>query len=108
MTNQHSRMHWAQRKREADVWKALIRAKAYECKIDNLNLPKAHITLTRHSSRCPDYDGLVSSFKRAIDGLVDAQVIQDDSFHVIGASRYLWVKAPPGKGFVTIKIEVDE
>ncbi len=68
-------------------------------------LKKAHLTLTRHSSIRPDSDGLVSSFKHVIDGLVDTKIIVDDDYKTIGMPTYLWEKAPAKKGYITIKVE---
>lgn len=52
-----------------------------------------------------DADGLVSSFKHILDGLVFAKVILDDRFNVIGMPKYDWKRAPRGKGFITVRIE---
>ena len=68
-------------------------------------LPKAKLTLTRHSMIQPDYDGLVSAFKHVIDGLIEARVLENDKMNNIGAPTYLWEKAPRSKGFITIKVE---
>lgn len=68
-------------------------------------LSKAKLTLARYSSVCPDFDGLVSSFKPVIDGLVDAGIIAGDKMDVIGAPTYQWFKAPPKEGYITIIVE---
>lgn len=67
-------------------------------------LKKAKITLTRHSSVSPDFDGLVSSFKHILDGLIDAKVIQNDKFENIGAPEYVWEKTGRRAGRVTIEV----
>lgn len=68
-------------------------------------LAKAKLTLTRHSSTEPDYDGLVSSFKPCIDALIMANVIENDRMSNVGKPTYLWELAPRNKGHITIKVE---
>lgn len=74
-------------------------------RIPETPLKRAKLTLTRHSCREPDFDGLVSSFKACIDALVETNVLENDKPSNIGGSVYLWVKGPQKFGFVTIKIE---
>lgn len=68
-------------------------------------LAKAKVTLTRHSSREPDFDGLVASFKPVIDGLVIAGVLVNDKTDNIGQPEYRWEKTARAKGFITVKVE---
>ena len=68
-------------------------------------LDKAKLTLIRHSSAEPDADGLVSSFKHCIDGLIAAKVIVNDKMSNIGFPDYRWQKAPPKGGYVEIIVE---
>jgi Holliday junction resolvase RusA-like endonuclease len=68
-------------------------------------LKKARLTLTRHSSVRPDSDNLTFSFKAIIDGLVEARVLEDDSFKHIGFPDYRWEKAKKSEGHVSIKVE---
>ena len=68
-------------------------------------LKKARLTLVRYSSRCPDHDGLVSSFKTVIDALVRNGVLEDDSYQHIGMPEYLWEKAPPKAGKIRVSVE---
>lgn len=64
----------------------------------------AHATFTRHSSVEPDDDNLTSSFKAVRDGLKQSGIIVDDkSKHL--KSTYLWVKAAPKAGFISVKVE---
>lgn len=97
--------HWRIRKKDADFWKKAVFVKAYPKRPD-APLKKAKITVTRYSSRCPDWDGLVSGFKHVIDGLRYAKVIIDDSYDVIGQPDFKWEKASRGGG--KIKVEVAE
>lgn len=66
---------------------------------------KARLTLTRHSSSEPDYDGLVASFKSIIDGLVDAGILANDKMSNIGIPTYRWMYAPPKLGKISIVVE---
>lgn len=64
----------------------------------------AKLRLERHSSKCPDFDGLVSSFKFVVDALVALKIIADDNMKVIGVPDFRWVKAPKGKGKIKVWI----
>ncbi len=106
-TNNNSRTHWRAQMAEAKKWKRLV----YDMIVLTKNKPRkplanAKLICTRFSSQPPDFDGLVSSFKHPIDGLVEAGVIASDKMNVIGVPTYLWEKAPIKKG--KIKIEVFE
>lgn len=105
--NAIGRKHWGAKHTEATKWRKLIAEKCALHHILNLKLTKAILTLTRHSSKAPDYDGLVSSFKQVIDPLVRCGVIIDDNYTVIGAPTYHWVKRPNKQGgMISIRIEV--
>ena len=82
-------------------WKNLVRLATLRSK------PKspykiAKLKLIRHSSTCPDYDGLCSGFKAVIDGLTEAGIIEDDSMTHIGMPTFEWCKAKRGCGFVEV------
>jgi hypothetical protein len=96
--------HWAQYYRESVKWKKEIIPYLVSKKPPS-PLQKARLTLTRWSSVRPDHDGLVSSFKHVIDGLVDAGVLVNDKFENIGQPDYRWEKAPQGKGFITVVVQ---
>jgi hypothetical protein len=68
-------------------------------------LKKARVTVVRHSSVAPDYDGLVSGAKSVIDGLVECGVLEDDSLAHIGMPSFSWEKCKKGEGRLTITIE---
>lgn len=103
-TNALGRMHWGAPNAEAKYWKKQVWLKVLSM---NGRPPKplkhARLTLVRNSSKEPDYDGLVSSFKRVIDGLVVAEVLQDDNPNVIGVPHYVWKKSV--KSFIEITVE---
>jgi len=103
-TNGFKRQHWIHRYKEATLWKTLTANKI----LSNgpfKKLKRARIFLERHSSSCPDSDGLVSSFKHVLDGIVQTELIPDDSYKTIGMPKYLWVYAPRKKGKIKVKIQ---
>ena len=95
---------WQVRMMEARKWKSRVLFEVGNRR-PKTALTKAKITLTRHSSSEPDYDGLVSSFKHLLDGLILAKVIENDKMSNIGVPVYLWEKTKKGKGYITIKVE---
>lgn len=98
--------NWRARHAEATKWKRLvINAVRWSGKQRTHPLPKAQLTLTRASSVCPDFDGLVSGFKHVLDGLIEAGVIENDKIKNIGVPTYNWTKAPRGKGHITVLVE---
>lgn len=96
--------HWRLAGEDRKVWRQNA---AWAAKVGKPSEPLARcsITCTRHSPTEPDYDNLVISFKSIIDGLKDAGVIVDDKSSCIVERKYLWEKAPPKKGFVTVRVE---
>lgn len=96
--------HWRVRAAAAKAWKQRSFATAWPDRPPQ-PLKKAKVTLIRHSSSEPDFDGLVSSFKNVLDGLKQARVIEDDRGSVIGQPSYQWAKSAPKKGFVTVIVE---
>lgn len=109
-TNSGGRAHWAMKAKEAKKWKNLTKEAFLRwCGENNYwkvpDLKKAKLTLTRCSAKEPDADGLVSSFKHVIDGLVEAGVIIDDKPSVIGFPNYAWEYARPKQGKIKVKVE---
>lgn len=102
--NSIGRRHWSVKVKEANKWKNLVAAHILS-RGSCPRLLRAKITLTRSSSRCPDSDGLVSSFKHVLDGIVGAGLIPDDSYKTIGMPDYRWEHSCKGKGKIKIKIE---
>lgn len=95
---------------EAKKWHRLVlQAVVLGGHIRDVPMQKAKLKLTRHSSMAPDFDGLCSSFKHVIDGLIKAGVIADDKVTNVGQPIYDWKKCAPKKGFITIELwEVSE
>lgn len=105
--NAIGRMHWSVKAKEAKKWNTIIATEILSkgsCK----QLSKAKISLCRYSSHCPDADGLVSSFKHVIDGIVRSGLIPDDSYRTIGMPFYEWIKAKKKEGKIKVRIESDE
>lgn len=68
---------------------------------------KAKIHYYRYSSACPDFDGMVDSFKHVQDALIELGIIEDDSMNHIGKPEYDWVKCKPKTGKAVIEIIED-
>lgn len=102
MTNA-SRVHWTKKMKEAKKWKALVYEQVSLARWTPIN--KANLTLIRFSSVEPDFDGLVSSFKHVIDGLVEAGVLENDKVSNIGQPKYAWQKCAPKMGKIRVKVE---
>lgn len=98
----NSRKHHMAIYRERKTWKQMVWAAVLNQK-PVAPFQKAKVTLTRHSSRPMDGDNLASSFKAVLDGLVEAQVLRDDSFNTIGMPDFRWEKSK--QGFITVRVE---
>lgn len=98
---------WHSRYRESQRWhkRVLGRMMLERLSPPPLPLKKASLILVRHSSRCPDYDGLVHSFKPVIDALKKCLVIADDRMSVIGKPNYLWEQAKQRAGKIEITVQ---
>lgn len=95
--------HWRVVKAERDHWKNLVACHGLSQR-PLRPLKRATLRLTRLSSVRPDSDGLVSSFKAVIDGLVLGRVLVDDRYDNIGMPDYRWEKAAPGQGGIRIEL----
>lgn len=104
-TNSMGRKHWAVKAKEAKNWKTRVAWIVRQIGAPKKPLKKAHVTLIRKSSQCPDADGLVSSFKHVIDGLIAAKVIENDKMDNIGMPTYSWEKGQPGYGSIKVIVE---
>ena len=103
LPNQMLRKHYLRIKRMNDKTRAQMFPLIMQGRPD-APLETAKITLIRGSSREPDFDGLVGSFKAVLDGLVKAGIIKDDKVSVIGQPTYLWERTSPKKGYIRIQI----
>ena len=103
MTNAQSR-NWRAINAERKKVKSAVKEQLGK-NIPNAPVKHAKLTCIRHSSICPDYDGIVSGFKSVIDGIVEARVLEDDSMDNIGMPSFKWERARKGSGSVTVFIE---
>lgn len=99
-----SHAHWSCRHKEDAGWKRAVWVEVMKNGKPRQPLQKATITLTRFSSNEPDFEGLVSSFKPVLDGLIEAGVILDDHPSVIGQPVYLWERCKAGSGKIRIQV----
>lgn len=104
MANQLLRGHWRARHGHAVSWKSKVR-QAAEYRRPEKPLEKAKLTLVRVSSVQPDVDGLVSSFKHIVDGLVEAGILVNDKPENIGMPDYKWERGAQKAGHVKVKVE---
>lgn len=81
--NKKLRSHRFKNHKENKSWDMII---GLECsrKLPPYPLPRASISIVRHSHRMLDFDGLVGSVKPVVDALVTAGVLQDDNWTVTG------------------------
>lgn len=100
----NDRGHWRVRHAENQKWLKLV-AFATSGKRPPVPLERARLTLTRMSSREPDFDNRVSGFKPIVDALVRCGVLVDDKMSNIGSPEFLWEKAKPKHGGVRVRIE---
>jgi hypothetical protein len=102
--NRLSGNHWGLYKKYREYWHALV-SHCVTGKKPKAPLKRAQLTLVRYSSVAPDYDGMVSSWKPVIDGLVKTGVLEDDSMAHIGIPRFEWEKAKPKAGKIFVGVE---
>lgn len=101
--NQLLGAHWSKRAKHANKWERLVWKYVWPFKPAQ-PLRRATLTFMRGSSRELDPDNLPGSFKAVQDALVKCGIILDDNNNVITA-YYLQEKAPPGKGYVKVRVE---
>lgn len=102
-TNRLNSLHWTVKGKLVKEWHEWVRL-SVGIKRPTTPLVRAALTCIRYSSVCPDYDGLVSSFKHVIDGLVVCGVLEDDSMAHIGMPSFLWHKVAPKKGAISVTV----
>lgn len=96
--------HWRTAAATRAKWKRSASFAIMKHKIPDAPLKKAKLILVRRSSRPPDYDGLVSSFKPIVDALKAMKVIEDDSMKIVGAPEYRYEVAGRGKGSIRVEV----
>lgn len=100
--------HWRTKHQESKKWQKLVVEACTYAKITHLKLASAVLTFERHSSREPDFDNLVASFKHCQDALIIAGVIVDDKSAVIGQPSYRWFKEKQKNAKIKVRIESAE
>lgn len=100
-------MKLRQRLSRKAYWKRMVWALVSSGKPE-APLETAKLTLLRCSSVQPDPDGLVSSFKHIIDGLVVAGILANDRWANIGMPEYRWEYAAPKKGWIRVTVQAIE
>lgn len=100
--NRTGRLHWAVKNKITKEWHQRVRIEVETLGAPSTPLKKAFVMCERHSAVCPDYDGLVSSFKHVIDGLVVTGVLEDDSMKHIGMPEFKWFKTKRGEGYIRV------
>lgn len=105
LPNETMYRHWAVKRKIAQDWKQLIYLSVLDAGVPVKPLRFARVTLTRCSSRRPDWDNLASSFKHVLDGLIEARVLEDDSPNHIGCPLYQWRKTTQKAGHIVVCVE---
>lgn len=104
-TNSQSGTHWRRKQKEAKSWDNIVMYWGMKWGIPKKPLATAHLILTRFSSREPDFDGLVSSFKMVIDSLVTNGILLNDRRENIGVPDYVWQKARAKEGKIRVVVK---
>ena len=89
--NPNKRLHWAKLAKAKSIARAVAMGLVLEQGRPTIPYAKAHITITwvAKDKRARDLDNLMSSMKGYIDGLVEAELIADDSaLHVSYTLKY--------------------
>ena len=97
------RQHWAVQHKDAKTWSSLVRTGVRRPRVPHA---KAEVILRRCSTREPDYDNLVASFKPVVDALVTSGILADDKPSNFKHRRpdYKWAKV--AKDHQGIHVEV--
>lgn len=95
--------HWRHAHAEKNKWISLVAAQVMGKKPPQ-PLEFYRLTLVRHSSVEPDFDGLVRGFKDIVDGLLHAGVLADDKIKNSGKWDCSWTKCKPKQGKVHITV----
>ena len=102
--NANSRQHWAQRAKATKQWREAAFRTTLQTHIPPLD--RAHITVTIHKTRDGRWDpaNLAPTAKAIVDGLIDANVLPDDSSEYLeGPDMRAGTKADHPHVVVTIR-----
>ena len=101
--------HWRKRHNDAKRWKNAVRAVVLgDHYLPDEPLKRVRMRCERYSTREPDWDNLVASFKCIRDGLVEVGVMVDDKPSVLIASEHRGAKAKRGEGRIRVRVEAAE
>jgi len=105
--NQLHRMDHISRWRSRQEWKKAAWLGALEAGMGNARISPArlHVTYFFTTRRVRDFDGLVAGLKGALDGLVAAQVIPDDSLEHLRGIDIIEVIDKQAKPGIAIEVE---
>jgi len=79
MNTAHTRRHWSAAHKEKQKWIKLLLIAFPKAKMPDQPLQKSEITITRMSSREPDFDNMVMAAKPIFDALQKRGIIVDDA-----------------------------
>lgn len=96
---------WLSRHGERKRWERMVNHALNDFRYWDDPLTKAKLTLVRYSSRQPDEDNLMASWKPVIDALVSYGVIEDDNPKVIVELVSKWRKCKRNEVRIEIVIE---
>jgi Holliday junction resolvase RusA-like endonuclease len=91
MNTAHTRRHWSVAHKEKQQWVKLMLVAFPKKKMPDQPLTKSQITITRMSSREPDFDNMVMAAKPIFDALKKHGVIIDDAPRNV-KREYKWRK----------------
>lgn len=95
--------HWRTRRKHDERWKDLIGWEVVRLGPPPKLLDFASVECIRFSTREPDWDNLVASFKPLIDGLIGTVLVDDSPTRLV--RRYGWTKTDRGRGRMRIYVE---
>ena len=88
---------------EISSWKRKVKRAVFG-ETPSRSLIRAQVTLTRCSTREPDYDNLTQAFRYVLNALVENHVIFDDSPVYVDV-KYRWRYARPTQGKIIIDVK---
>lgn len=92
----------------AQSWKRIIWL-ATRNKLPPEPLKRCKLKLTRLNFRTLDYDGLVTSFKPIVDGLVEARILHNDTWNITGAWDVTQEYTPKAQARIRVEvIQIEE
>jgi len=104
LPNRLQRQHWTRVSAHAKTWHWRVRVAIGRDRPEQ-PLTRARVELVRHSSRTPDEDNLVSSWKPVIDALVRSKVLVDDKpENMILVTRWERSKGPSWIGVGVMEV----